>query len=508
MDVKRGTVYLVGAGPGDPGLLTVRAAGLIAGAGAIVYDALANPVLLEGARADAELLYAGKRAGEPSRSQDEINRLLVELAGRHRSVVRLKGGDPFVFGRGGEEALALAAAGVPFEVVPGITAGIAAPAYAGIPVTHRKISATVTFATGHQDPGREGEGVAWAALVGAGGTLVLYMGVDQLEENLLRLREGGAPPDTPAAAISLGTYPGQRTVTGSVATLAGLAKAGKIGPPAVVVVGGVCGLRDRTSWFEKRPLFGARVVVTRARAQASGMARSLRGLGAEVIEFPTIRVEEPEDRAPLDRAVAALAEYDWLLLTSANGVEKVWASLRRAGRDARALAGVEVCALGPATAAALKRRGVVPELVPERYVAESVVEALAGVGGLEGAKLLLASAAGARSVLPDSLRRLGAHVVEVAAYQTVPDGSGAAGVRRRLEEGSIDLVTFTAGSTVRNFVELVGVKLGGAKVATIGPVTSATARELGLPVHLEPGEYTVPGLIRTVREYWREKTNW
>jgi uroporphyrinogen III methyltransferase/synthase len=497
-----GTVYLVGGGPGDPGLLTLRAAELIARADVIVYDALVNPAVLGRRAAGAELVYVGKRGGEPSRSQGEINALLVELARSHAAVVRLKGGDPFVFGRGGEEALVLAEAGIPFEVVPGVTAGVAAPAYAGIPVTHRGLAPSVALATGHEDPEKAGADLDWAHLARGVGTLVLYMGVGRMRGNFDRLIEAGRPADTPAAAIEWGTYPRQRVVTGTLRTLPVRVEEAGIGAPAIVVVGEVVGLRERLSWFESRPLSGKRIVVTRARAQASGFSSTLEGLGAEVVQFPTIRIEGPEDRGPLLRAAAEAERFDWIVFTSVNGVDSFWTALREAGRDTRALAGVSLCAIGPGTAEAMEKEGARPDLLPERFVAESVVEALVGRGELRGSRILLPRAVEARTVLPDSLRELGAEVVEVATYRTVPEGTEAESLRDRLREGSIDMVTFTASSTVRNFVESVGAEVGRASVASIGPITSATARELGLPVHVEAEEHTIPGLLRAIRAHY------
>jgi uroporphyrinogen III methyltransferase/synthase len=499
------TVYLVGAGPGDPGLLTVRAAELVARAGVLVYDALVNPAILEARRADAELVYVGKRGGDHSRTQDEINALLVELGKGERSVVRLKGGDPFVFGRGGEEALALREAGVPFEVVPGVTAGVAASAYAGIPVTQRGMTSSLTLLTGHEDPTKADTDLNWEALARVG-TLVFYMGVGRMEENFRRLADAGKPADTPAAVVEWGTYPRQRTVTGTIATLPALAKDAGIGAPALVVVGDVVSLRERLRWFDARPLSGRRVLVTRARTQASELADALEALGAEVVQFPTIRIADAPDPAALRSAAARAAAFDWIVFTSANGVERFWAALAETGGDTRALGGARVCAIGPATAAALDARGVRADLVPGEYVGEGVVDALAAADDLAGRRILLPRAEVARSALPDGLRQRGAEVVEVAAYSTVPDGAEAESVRERLAKGGVDYVTFTASSTVRNFVDLAGTELGGARVVSIGPITSITARELGLTVAAEAAEFTIPGLVSALRELAARET--
>ena len=493
-----GTVYLVGAGPGDPGLLTVRAAELLERADALVYDALASSEIVDRA-AQAERIYAGKRGGQKNPlSQEEISTLLVELARKHAVVVRLKGGDPFVFGRGGEEALELARAGVPFEVVPGVTAGVAGPAYAGIPVTHRGLCTSVTLVTGHEDPAKDGTDVDWAALARGTGTLVFYMSVGKMEENFARLVEAGRPASTPAAAVEWGTYPRQRTVAGTLATLPALAREANVGAPSVVIVGDVVSLREDLAWFDRRPLSGKRVIVTRARAQASGFAARLRELGADVVQLPVIRIVPPEDPAPLRQAAEAAGTFDWIVFTSANGVERFFAALAEAGGDARALGGVSVCAIGPATAAELAKHGVRADLVPPEFVAEAALEALAAADDLSGKRILIPRAAEARAVLPDGLRERGAEVVEVAAYRTVSDGTGAEGVRAQLDAGEIDWVTFTAGSTVRSFAELLGADAGKARVASIGPITSAALRERGMRVDVEADEYTIPGLLQAI----------
>lgn len=498
---QSGTVHLVGAGPGDPGLITVRAVERLRAADVVVYDALVHPALLEYVRPEAERIFMGKRGGDPSPGQEAINDLLIRLAADHRNVVRLKGGDPFVFGRGGEEAEALQAAGVPYEVVPGITAGVAVPAYAGIPVTHRGVSASVAFVTGHEDPTKDESDVDWDHLARGVGTVVFYMGVRRMEANLRRLREAGRPADTPAAVIQWGTYPAQRSVTGTVATLPRLAEEAGIGAPAITIVGEVVALRESLAWFERRPLFGRRIVVTRARAQASELVERLSALGAEVFQFPTIRVVQAPQLEPLRRAVAEADSYDWIVFTSVNGVQRFWAELRRAGGDTRSLRGVSLCAIGPATAAAIELEGAQADLIPDRYIAEGVIEALRGHGQLEGARILLPRAEQARSVLPEALRESGAEVDDVVAYRTVLDAADAAELRERLDAGQVDLITFTASSTVRNFVELVGTEIGDARVASIGPITSDTAREVGLPVHVEAEVHSIPGLVGALSEY-------
>ena len=492
---RPGVVYLVGAGPGDPGLMTARALDLIASADAIYHDRLIPPGALDGARGDAELVYVGKEPGRPSMPQDEISERLVEAARSGRSVVRLKGGDPLVFGRGGEEAEALRAAGIEFEIVPGVTAGVAAPAYAGIPVTHRDDASAVAFVTGHEDPAKEETALDWEALARFPGTLVLYMGVKRLAENAAALVAGGRDPDEPAAAVERGTMAGQRTVAATLGTLAAEVERAAIGAPAVIVVGEVVGRRDVLAWLERRPLHGRSVVVTRARSQASGLARTLRLLGAEVVELPAIRIEPRIGSEEVRWAVAGIDAYSLVCLTSPNGVRLLFEALRETGRDARALAGATVAAIGPGTAAALSRHGIEADVVPERFVAEALLEALAGTE-VDGRRVLLARAAEARDVLPDGLRERGAAVDDIALYETVredpaPDAIEAA--------EAADYVTFTSSSTVRNLTEALGGRFpNGARVISIGPVTSEAAREAGLTVHAEAERHDIDGLIEAL----------
>ncbi|HEX3691205.1 MAG TPA: uroporphyrinogen-III C-methyltransferase [Solirubrobacteraceae bacterium] len=484
------TVYLVGAGPGDPGLLTVRALELIASADVIVYDRLIPATALDGARADAQLLYAGKEGGGPSASQGEIEALLVQHGAAGRDVVRLKGGDPFVFGRGGEEAERLRAAGIPFEVVPGITAGVAASAYAGIPVTHRDAASAVAFITGHEDPAKlEGAGPArpaldWAALARFPGTLVVYMGVRRLEAITHELMAGGRPGTEPAAVIQRGTLPDQNVVTGTLATIAADAAAAGVKAPAISLFGPVAALRSELAWFESRPLGGRTVAVTRARAQASGLAARLRDLGAAVIEAPAIRIQEIDGPAP------ELARYDLVCLTSPNGVRLLFDRLYRAGRDARALGGGRVAAIGPGTAAALRAHGVIADVVPERFIAEGLVEALAGV---EVTRALIARAAHARDVLPDALRKRGAEVDVLELYETVAEPMSD---HQRAAVAGADYVTFTSASTVRFFFEsLDGAVPDRARLVSIGPVTSQTLREHGREPDVEATRHDIDGLV-------------
>ncbi len=492
MSARPGVVYLVGAGPGDPGLLTVRAVELIATADVILHDRLIPPGALDGAREDAELVYCGKRPGKPEVPQPRIEQLMVEHARAGRSVVRLKGGDPFVFGRGGEEAEALAVAGVPFEVVPGVTAGVAAPAYAGIPVTHRDDASAVAFVTGHEDPAKDDSALDWPALARFPGTLVLYMGVGRLPEIAQRLIAAGRDPGEPAAAIERGTMAAQRTATATLDGLAEEVERTGLSPPAILLFGPVAARREAIAWLERRPLHGRRVVVTRARAQASGLARTLEALGADVVELPAIRIVPRLDSAEIRAAVDALHTYALVCLTSPNGVRLLFRAMAEAGRDARALASATVAAIGPGTAEALREHGLIADVVPERFVAEAMVEALEQVD-VSGRPVLVARAAEARDVLPDALRRRGAEVDVVALYETVAEDPEPEALE---QAAGADYVTFTSSSTVRNFVDAVGDGYPtGGRVVTIGPVTSEAARDAGLTVDVEAERHDVDGLV-------------
>jgi uroporphyrinogen III methyltransferase/synthase len=489
-----GIVYLVGAGPGDPGLVTRRALELVQTAGAIVYDRLIPPGLIGEARPDAELHYAGKEPGRPSMEQEAINALLVELGQAGKTVVRLKGGDPFVFGRGGEEAQALAAAGVPFEVVPAVTAGIAAPAYAGIPVTHRDEASAVAFVTGHEDPAKPESALDYQALARFPGTLVFYMGVKQLPEIASRLVDGGRAADTPAAVIERGTQPGQRSVGGTLADIADVVAAAGIKPPAITLVGPVARLADEIAWLGDRPLHGRTVVVTRARAQASGLAQRLARLGADVIETPAIRIEPRAVEGEVAQAAREIGSYALVCVTSPNGASLLLDAVEAVGGDARSFAGVEVAAIGPGTAGELAKRGIRSDVVAPVSTAEGLLDALADYE-LDGERVLVARASEARDALPDGLAARGALVDVVALYDTVAEQLGD-------EElgavGRADLVTFTSSSTVRFFVDAVGSLPNGARVVSIGPITSATARELGLEVHAEAEQHDIDGLVEAV----------
>ena len=505
---SKGMVYLVGAGPGDPGLITVRGLEIIRSADVIIYDYLAAPTLLRHVRENAELIYVGKKGGDHTLSQDGINALIVAKAKAGGTVARLKGGDPFIFGRGGEEAEVLIDAGIPFEIVPGVTSAIAAPAYAGIPLTHRKVTSTVAFITGHEDPEKETSTIDWAALAKGIGTLVFLMGVKNLPQITGSLIRHGKPADTPVALVRWGTTPRQQTVSGNLATIVERVKQAGLKAPAIIVVGDVVQLRDRMKWFDNRPLLGKRIVVTRARAQASDLIRQLSELGAECLEHPTITIEPPVDWTPLDQAFDRIAEYDWLIFTSVNGVKFFFDRLFDRGRDVRALGRISTAAIGPATAAKLFEFGLTSDIVPESYRAESVVAAFEKKD-IAGQKILLPRAAEARPILPEQLSEMGAVVDEVPVYRTRPAADRAERLVEQLESGSIDMITFTSSSTVSNFKSLLprdrfDELIKRVTIASIGPVTSETARKLGFEVHLTADSFTIPGLVESIVRHYRE----
>jgi uroporphyrinogen III methyltransferase/synthase len=492
MTARPGVVYLVGAGPGDPGLMTARSLALIGSADAIYYDRLIPQGALNGARDDAELVYVGKAPGVPSVPQEEIGERLIEAARAGKSVVRLKGGDPFVFGRGGEEGEALREAGVKFELVPGITAGVAASAYAGIPVTHRDDASAVAFVTGHEDPEKEESALDWEALARFPGTLVFYMGVKRLGDNAAALIAAGRDAGEPAAAVERGTMEGQRTVVATLGTLAAAVEREQVKAPALIVVGPVVARRDSLAWLEHRPLYGRRVVVTRARAQASGLAKTLRNLGAAVVELPAIRIEPTIESDEVRSAVERIGDYSLIVLTSPNGVRLLFEAMRSAGLDARALAGATVAAIGPGTARALAKCGIAANIVPERFVAESLVESLAAVE-VSGNRALVARAADARDVIPEHLEGRGAEVDVVALYETVREEPSPEAIEAAQ---AADYVTFTSSSTVRNLTGALGERFPkDARIVSIGPVTSEAAHDAGLEVDVEAERHDTEGLV-------------
>ena len=501
-----GTVFLVGAGPGDPGLITVKGAQCLRSADVVLYDRLVDRRLLAMAPPHAELIDVGKVRGDRPDRQDGINALLIEKARAGGRVVRLKGGDPFVFGRGGEEAAALSGAGVPYQVVPGVTSAVAAPAYAGIPLTHRGYASSFTVVTGSEAPGKDESAIAWDKLAGLGGTIVVLMGWERLEEIVGTLVREGLPADTPAALIQWGSESYQRTVVGTLADIVERARESGIAPPVVVVIGDVVRLRDRLSWFDSRPLFGKRVLVTRSRSQASALAELLSLEGAEAVEAPTIEVRPLEDTAELDDAVRNVSRYRWAVFTSANAVDAVFDRLTALSLDARALRDTRVAAIGEATSARLRDRGVIADLVPRESVSASMAEALRGHVAA-GDTVLLPQADIAGEELRVGLSQAGAEVRHVVAYRTVTPEASAELVSGLLEEG-MDVVTFTSSSTVRNFARLLGGdvgRLGDTRVACIGPLTAATAKQLGMDVHVVAEKSTVAGLVDAIKAYYREE---
>ena len=500
-----GIVYLVGAGPGDPGLLTLKGRRCLEQADVVIYDYLANPCLLDYAPPHAERVLAGKHGDGVRVEQAAVNQLLIAHARAGRTVVRLMGGDPFVFGRGAEEAEALTAAGIAFEVVPGVTAAVAVPAYAGIPVTHREMASTVTILTGYEYPDKPETAVHWDAVARRGGTLVFLMTTRQLAANMDKLIAAGIDPATPVAVIRWGTRAEQETIVGTVATIGRDANARHLQPPALAVVGDVVRLRAQLNWFERKPLFGRRIVVTRPRAQAEGFIESLSAAGADVIPCPAIEIVPPTSWQPLDDAIARVAEFDWLVFTSVNGVEMFFDRLRVLQRDVRALHRARIAAVGPQTAEALAKHGVLIDVMPDEFRAEGVAAAMRA-GGIAGQRVLLARAAAAREVLPDMLRDAGATVVEVASYRTIRPSGDASEIRRFLDQRAVDLVTFTSSSTVRNFLALLGADAVGllrdTPIGCIGPITADTVRAAGLPVTVQPANYTIPALTAAIFEHF------
>ncbi len=516
MNSMTGKVYLIGAGPGDPGLLTVKGREALERADVVVYDRLAHPSLLDYAPASAERVFAGKARGRQELTQDGINGLLVERARAGLRVARLKGGDPFVFGRGGEEALELARSGIPFEVVPGVSSAIAAPAYAGIPVTHRGIAAGFTVVSGSEDPSKPESAVRWAdlarSLAAQGGTLVTLMGWASIEKILEALQRAGLSADTPVALVQWGTWNRQRTVTGTLESAAAKGRAAGLAAPVVAVIGEVVSLRDELAWFDNRPLFGKRVLVTRSRTQASRMCELLEDAGAEPVELPAIAIAPPEDSGPLDDAVRRLSAFGWVMFASVNAVDAVFDRLDAQGRDARAFGAAHVGAIGPATAAALERRGIHPDFKPSRSVTPVALEELADLEW-RGVPVLLPAADIGRDELADGLTRLGANIERVTAYRTMTPRDASQRALDAFADG-IDIVTFTSSSTVRNLLGLLDENngpgkdaLSGSLIACIGPVTAATARDMGLRVDIEAEEHTVEGLAQSLITHFSTTEN-
>ncbi|WP_206811643.1 uroporphyrinogen-III C-methyltransferase [Paradesulfitobacterium ferrireducens] len=500
--MNQGFVYLVGAGPGDPKLLTIKGAECIAKADVLVYDRLASRRLLKHAKDGCELIYVGKSPERHTLRQEEINEVLVKKGKEGKVVTRLKGGDPFVFGRGGEEAEALKEAGIPYEVVPGVTSAVAVPAYAGIPVTHRDLTSSFAVVTGHEDPSKNETAIAWEHLASAHGTLVFLMGMENLSLIAEKLIQNGRNPETPVGIIQWGTRPEQRTLVGELHNISALVKEQGFSSPAIIIVGEVVSLRESLQWFESKPLFGQRIIVTRARHQASALSQAIEDLGGEPWEFPAIEIVPPSAPELLTKAISNLKRFEWLVFTSVNGVTAFFNELMKRGKDIRDLAGVEIVAIGPATKEALEQRSLRIAFMPDEYRAEKIIEGLAS-RVLAGQSVLLARAEEARDVLPEALKALGADVWDVPVYKTVLGESNREDLLELLGDGKVSAVTFTSSSTVRNFIKLIEGNislLDGVKVFSIGPITSQTARELGIEVHREAKQYTIEGLTEALVE--------
>jgi uroporphyrinogen III methyltransferase / synthase len=503
---KIGKVYLVGAGPGDPALITVRGKNLLEKAEVVVYDYLAGKKLLKHVPPSAELIYVGKKGGvEHSHSQEEINQMLVDHARLGKMVVRLKGGDPFIFGRGGEEVQELHKAGVAFEVVPGVTSATAAATYAGIPITHRDYTASVAFLTGHEDPTKENSGIEWEKIATGVGTLVVYMGIKNLPIIVANLIKYGRDPHTPVAVVRWASTPEQRSVVGTLETITQVVKDAGIKPPSLIIIGEVVKLRDTIDWYEKRPLFGKRILVTRTREQASELVAGLEEYGADCLECSTIRIQPVDCYDALDEELERLDEYHWILFTSLNGVKYFFERLYAKGMDARSLKGPEIAVVGKSTADLLLHYGVHADLIPAVFTGEGLAESLLDQG-VEGRNILIPRALQAREILPETLRGAGAQVTVVPVYQNCPAEGDREFLREELRKGTINMVTFTSSSTVRNFLALLedkepgGVKnlMAGVKVAAIGPITAKTVTDSGLKVDVMPKEHTIAAMIEAI----------
>ncbi len=497
-----GRCYLVGAGPGDLGLVTLRAKQLIERAEVVVYDYLCNPEMLQWAPATAELIYAGKKAGAHTLKQEEINALLVEKAKAGQQVVRLKGGDPFLFGRGGEEAQALAAASIPFEVVPGVTSAIAAPAYAGIPVTHRGMTSHVTFFTGHEDPEKTESSIDFGALAKIGGTQVMLMGVERIDAIAQQMKENGVRADLPVALIRWGTTGRQEVLSGTLQDIAQKVAEQNFAPPAVAVFGEVVSLGKELAWQRSRPLSGKRIVVTRTRKQAGALSDQLRNLGAEVIELPTIRIEPPADLRAFAELVQDAHGYDWIVFTSPNGVTAFFEMFYKLYHDARDIGGARIAAIGPATAQRVREFHLKVDLQPDEFVAEAVVREFKKEGDIENLRILIARAEEARDLLPTELGALGAIVDVAVAYRTVAETDDRTEARSRVVAEGADMITFTSSSTVENFLALNLPWPAGMEVASIGPITSKTARDRGLTIAVQAARHDIPGLVEAIRRHF------
>ncbi len=502
---SNGICYLAGAGPGDTSLVTLKTRDCVERADVIIYDHLCNPEILKWAPPAAERIYAGKKAGDHAMTQEEINALLVQKTAAGGTVVRLKGGDPFLFGRGGEEAEALVEAGLAFEVVPGVTSAIAAPAYAGIPVTHRGHGSQLTIFTGHEDPSKPESSLDYRQLATAPGTKIMLMGADRIDRIAEAFLANGANPDLPVAMVQWGTLGRQRTIQGPLKEIARIALEADFRPPAVTIFGDVVSLRKKLGWFETRPLFGKRVAVTRTRKQVGALSSGLRLLGADVLELPTIRIEPPTDLLEFGRMVQDAHSYDWIVFTSPNGVTAFFEMFYKLYDDAREIGGARIAAIGPATAQRVKDFHLKVDLQPPEFIAEAVLREFQKTESVENLRVLLARAEVTRDVLAAGLVRMGAIVDEAIAYRTVPEDADVSGGVARFKAEGADLITFTSSSTVENFMALKLPLPPGLKTASIGPVTSATMRDLGLAVDVEATEHDIPGLTRAIRRFYGVK---
>jgi uroporphyrinogen III methyltransferase/synthase len=503
-----GFVYLVGAGPGDPGLLTIKGKDCLQKADVVIYDYLSDPALLMHAPDRAEKIYVGKKASLHTMQQDEINDLLVKKAGEGRVVVRLKGGDPFVFGRGGEECEALLSAGISYEIVPGITSGIAAPAYAGIPVTHRKMASSVAFITGNEDPTKQAAAIHWEHLAHGVDTLVFYMGVANLPAITTELMKHGRSPSTPVAVIRWGTKPKQETIIGTLETIVDLVTKAGIKPPAITVVGEVISLRQSLAWFENRPLFGKRIINTRSRAQASDLTGRLTNLGADVSELPTIDIEPVGENSELAREIASIDKFDWIIFTSPNCVEVFFKLFMKTHRDIRNLGKIRIASIGPGTTAAIEKYCIKTEITAKESIAEGLLSSLKSVPSWKNVSVLLPRANEARDILPNTLYAWGAVVKVVTAYTTIKPRNSDRGVIEDILSGNYDCITFSSSSTFENFVSLFSAEeflriFSSLKAISIGPITSLTIKRHGVNPVMEAKEHTIPGLVAAIQEYFK-----
>lgn len=510
--IKSGKIYLVGAGPGDPGLLTLRGKYLLERAEVVVYDYLANKKLLQHAPKDAVLIYAGKKGGGlHAYTQEGINQLLIEHGKAGKIVVRLKGGDPFIFGRGAEEIQALVKENIAFEVVPGVTSATAAATYAGIPITHRDYTASVAFITGHEDPTKKQSNIQWDKLATGAGTIVIYMGIKNLPIITEKLIKYGRDPKTPVAVVRWASTPEQHSVEGTLETITDIVREAGVKPPALVIVGEVVKLRNTIDWFEKRPLFGKRIVVTRTREQASELVAQLEENGASCLEYSTIHIEAVDDYQLLDDALSKIASYQWLLFTSLNAVTYFFKRLYTLGQDSRNLCGPKIAVVGRTTAEELLKYGLKADLIPENYTGEGLAHSLLAEG-VNGSRILLPRALKAGEILPDTLMENGAHVTVAPVYRNVPPKGRKDELREQLVNGEIDLLTFTSSSTVTNFLTMVDAKseeelhqlLNKVTIAAIGPVTAKTILESGLKVDIQPERYTIADMVASIVSFYRK----